>query len=214
MVQIIPTVLAITEEQYKEDVMRFAAVDSLSGGWVHLDFMDNKFVPNQGIKPSVTAKYQIPFKKEAHLMVQNPKEWIEEIAEAGFKRIFIHLESDDDVDECISCIKEQGLEVGLVLNHETPLEKLEPFISKIDMVLLMSVVPGFQGQPFIEEVLNKIKDFKSRGWQARVGVDGAVSNTNIKQLIGAGVNFVIVGSYLLKGNIDENLENLWEAINE
>lgn len=213
MVQIIPTVLAISEEQYQEDIMRLAAVDPLKSGWVHLDFMDNKFVPNQGIDPTVTSKYMIPFKKEAHLMVQHPKQWIEKLVRSGFKRVFFHLESDDDMDECISNIKNQGLKVGLVLNYETPLEKLEPFISKIDAVLLMSVVPGFQGQPFIEGVLDKIKDFKSRGWQVRVGIDGAVKNTNIKQLVDAGVDYVIVGSYLLKGDIDENLEKLWEVIN-
>lgn len=212
MVQIIPTVLAISEKQYQEDIMRFAVVDSLKGGWVHLDFMDNKFVPNQGIKPLVTSKCTIPFKKEAHLMVQHPKDWLEELVQGDFKRVFFHLESDDDVGECINNIKDQGLEVGLVLNNETPLENLEPFISKIDTVLLMSVVPGFQGQPFIEGVLDKIKDFKSRKWTVRIGVDGAVKNTNIKQLVDAGVDYVIVGSYLLRGDIDENLESLWEAL--
>lgn len=216
MIQIIPTVLAISEEQYREDIMRFAAVDSLKDGWVHLDFMDNKFVPNQGINPVVTSKYIIPFKKEAHLMVQHPKEWLEGLVQAGFKRVFFHLESDDDVDECISRIKDQGLEVGLVLNNETPLENLKPFISKIDVVLLMSVVPGFQGQPFLPEVINKIKEIsrlRSKGnYSFRVGVDGGVKNTNIKQLVDAGVDYVIVGSYLLNGDIEENLESLWEAV--
>lgn len=209
MLQIIPTVLATSEEQYQKDIGRFAAVKTLRDGWVHLDFMDNKFVLNQSIDPTVTAKYKVPFTKEAHLMVQHPKEWIKELVEASFKRVFFHLESDDGVDECIGYIKDQGLEVGLVLNHETPLEKLEPFISRIDAVLLMSVVPGFQGQPFIEGVLDRIYDFKSRGWTVRVGVDGAVKNTNIRQLVDAGVDYVIVGSYLLKGDIEEKLENLW-----
>ncbi|MCL5784203.1 MAG: hypothetical protein M1142_02510 [Patescibacteria group bacterium] len=208
MVQIIPTVLATSEEQYQKDIARFAAVEALQGGWVHLDFMDNKFVPNHGIRPLVTSKFEIPFKKEAHLMVQYPKEWIDELVKADFKRVFLHLEADG-VSDSIDCGKTKGLEVGLVVNYETPLEKLEPFVSKIDSVLLMSVVPGFQGQPFIDGILDKIKDSKSRKWPVRVGVDGAVRDANIKQLVDAGVDYVIVGSFLLQGDVEENLEKLW-----
>ncbi len=211
MIQIIPTVLATSEQQYQQDITRFASVEALKGGWVHLDFMDNKFVPNGGIHPSVTAKYPIPFKKEAHLMVQYPKEWIDELIEAGFERVMLHLEADE-IEECIDYIKNKRLEVGLALKHETPLERLMPYIPKIDRVLLMGVVPGFQGQPFIEESLQKIKDFKLKGWTIKVGVDGAVRDTNIKQLVDAGVDYMIVGSYLLKGDIEENLEILWEKI--
>lgn len=215
MIQIIPTVLATSGEQYQKDISRFAKVEALKGGWVHLDFMDNKFVPNGGIHPSVTAKYQIPFKKEAHLMVQNPKEWIDTLVQADFKRVFSHLEADD-VEDAINYSREQGLEIGLVLNHETPIEKLEPFIAKIDAVILMSVVPGFQGQPFIEGIFDRIKETSKLRSKAnlnfRIGVDGAVRDTNIKQLVEAGVDFIIVGSFLLKGDIDENLESLWEAI--
>lgn len=212
MIQIIPTVLATSEEQFQKDISRFASVEALKGGWVHLDFMDNKFVPNEGIDPLITAKYTIPFKKEAHLMVQNPKQWIDKLVKAGFKRILFHLEAEDNPQECIDNIKDKGLEVGLALKHETPIENLQPYIAKIDRVLLMSIVPGFQGQPFIEDSLGRIKDFKAKGWTVNVGVDGAVRNTNIKELVKAGVDYVIVGSYLLKGDIDENLETLWEAI--
>ncbi len=212
MIQIIPAILATSLEQYQADSARLLTVESLRGGWVHFDFMDNKFVLNEGIDPSVTSKYPITFEKEAHLMVQHPREWIDRLVKADFKRVLIHMESDDDKKACLDYAKGQGLEVGLVLNHETPIDKLEPFISKLDVVLFMGVVPGFQGQPFIEGVFQKIKDFKSRKWPVRAGVDGAVSDANIKNLIAAGVDFVIVGSYLLKGDIDENLEKLWEAI--
>lgn len=212
MVQIVPAVLANSEEQYRKDIQRLSAVEALQGGWVHLDFMDNKFVPNDGIRPSVTSKFEMSFKKEAHLMVQCPKEWVDELAEADFKRVFFHLEADG-VDDSLDYSKTKGLEVGLALNYETPLEKLEPFVSKIDTVLLMSIIPGFQGQPFIKGVLDKIKDFKSRRWPIKVGIDGAVKDTNIKELVDAGVNYVIVGSFLLKGDIEENLEKLWLKCN-
>ena len=211
MMQIIPAVLPTTEKDYKDDLSRLERTGIFE--WVHIDFMDNKFVPNQGIDPLVMAKHEFALKKEAHLMVQNPTNWIDKLVKAGFKRVLVHLESDGDKEECLKYAKTKGLEVGLVLKHETPLEQLEPFIPKIDVVLLMGVVPGFQGQPFIEGVLDKVKDFKSRQWSVKVGVDGAVRDTNIKKLVEAGVDFVTVGSFLLKGNIDENLERLWEVIN-
>lgn len=214
MVQIIPAILATTEEDFERDISRYKHSSSFREGWVHIDFMDNQFVQNHGIDPVLISKYPIPFQKEAHLMVKCPKEWIDKLAEAGFERIFFHLESDADIDECIDHIKKDGAEAGLVLNNDTPLEKLGPYISKIDAVILMSVVPGFQGRSFIEDVLDKIKDFKSKGWPVKVGVDGAVKDTNIKKLVDAGADFVIVGSYLLMGDIDENLENLWEAVEE
>lgn len=210
--QIIPAVLANSEADYIRDLSRLERTNLFK--WVHIDFMDNKFVLNKSIDPTATAKYPVSLKKEAHLMVQHPKSWIDQLARAGFKRVLFHLESEDDQDECIDCAKKNGLEVGLVLKHETPLDNLVPYIAKIDRALLMSVVPGFQGQPFIEGVLQKISNFKSKNWPVKVGVDGAVRDTNIIQLVNAGVDYVIAGSFLLKGDIDENLEKLWEALRQ
>lgn len=222
MVQIIPGILPTTESDLARDISRYK-LTSFKDSWVHFDFMDNKFVQNQGIDLSIIAKYPMPFIKEAHLMVQHPKSWIEGLGKAGFKRVFFHLEAEDSIDECISEIKKHGMEAGLALKYDTSLEKLEPFIPKIDAALLMSIVPGFQGQPFIAGVLDRIKEasrlrLASRSGSKnnddlRIGVDGAVKSDNIKGLVSAGVDFVIVGSYLLKGDIDENLENIWEAIN-
>lgn len=212
MIQIIPAVLATSEKEYEASLAKLSRSKALVGGWVHFDFMDDKFVSNKGIDPLVLAKYPTDFLKEAHIMVERPKDWISKLIRVGFKRIFIHLESQGELGECIDYIKKQGVEAGIVVKHETALDKLEPFISKINSVILMSVEPGFQGQPFIDGVLEKIKNFKLRGWSVKVGVDGAVKDTNIKQLSEAGVDFVIVGAYLLKGDIDESLEKLWEIL--
>lgn len=214
MLQIIPTVLATSEDQYKRDIDKFARSSSLQNGWVHLDFMDNKFVPNKGIDPSAVKKYGAPFIKEAHLMVVHPKKWLSDLVEAEFKRAFFHIEAEDDTAECLELGQKMGLEMGLVLNHETLIEKLEPFVSKIRRVLMMTIIPGFQGQPFIEASLEKIRQLKAKNWPLEIGVDGSVKDTNIKSLADAGVDFVIVGSYLLKGNTEENLERLWEAVYE
>ncbi len=149
-------------------------------------------------------------------MVAHPLQWIEKLKEAGFKRVILHFESKDDILDCINKIKELGMEVGIALNIDTPIEKLEQFKDKINLVLLMAIVPGFQGQSFLPEVIDKIKEtshLRSKGnYSFRIGVDGAVKDINIKDIVEAGVDFVTVGSFLLKGDLDENLERLWEVI--
>lgn len=214
MVQIIPAILSKTEEDFEKDINKIKNSTALKDGWVHIDFMDNKFVQNKTIKPEVVSKFPADFMKEAHLMVDNPKEWIQKLIDVGFERVIFHLECKDNIDETIEYIKSKGLEVGIALKNETELGKGEPFIEKIDILLLVGVKPGLQGQPFIEESVTKLRDVKSKGWAVRVGIDGGVKNDNIKEITLAGADFVIVGSYLLKGDIDENLEKLWKATNE
>lgn len=213
MVEIIPAILATTQEQFQKDFIKLSASASLVEGWIHIDFADNEFVPNKTIGADVVEKLPSIFQKEAHLMVLKPKEWIDGLKRAGFERVILHIEAEE-IEDCINYAKERGLEVGLAIKSETDLEKLEPYIEKINVVLIMSVVSGFQGQPFLPDTLKKVEAIKEKGWSVRVGVDGAVGQGNIKDIIESGVDFVIVGSYLLKGNVDENLENLWEVINE
>lgn len=212
MVQIIPAILAGSEEDFRKDISRLMRSPSLKEGWLHIDFADNVFVPNQTIGPSVVAKYTTDLYKEAHIMVAHPVEWVDELAKAGFERIIFHLEAEGKAADTIKLVKSKGLEVGIAIKNETSIDKLKPFVETIDLVLIMSVELGFQGQSFIPTTLDKIRNFKSEGWQVRVGVDGGVRDTNIKNLVSAGVDFVTVGSYLLKGDLDENLECLWEAV--
>lgn len=216
MVQIIPAILATTEGDFARDISRIKQSLSFTEGWVHIDFMDNQFVPNQSIRPSVIFKYPLELHKEAHLMVLHPLEWVDELVEAGFERVIFHIEAKDDLNKCIDKIRNKGLEVGLAIKNETSLEGLEPFIDKLDVILLMGVMPGFQGQEFIPETINKVKEtsrLRSKGnYGFRIGVDGAVKDGNIKDIVEAGVDFVTVGSFLLKGDLDENLERLWEVV--
>ncbi len=213
MIQIIPSILSITEDDYRKDIAKYQRSQLFKEGWVHIDFMDNKFVPNQSIEPEIIAKYPIDLHKEAHIMVANPIDWVDKLIEVGFERIIFHLESSDDTLKTIEHIKSKGLEVGLAINSDTLVEKLDPFISKVDVVLVMSIVAGFQGQPFIPKTLDKVRKIKSTNESVKVGVDGAIKDKNIKEVMKAGVDFVIVGSYLLNGDVDENLEILWEEIN-
>jgi ribulose-phosphate 3-epimerase len=212
MIQIIPAVLATTEKQYKDNITKLNSAEVLEGDWVHIDFADNKFVQNQTVDVEVIEQFPTSLHKEAHLMVENPKDWIEKLVKLGFKRVIFHIESKDDILSVIEEIKIKGLEVGLAINSDTDIEKLEPYVDKIDVILIMAVIPGFQGQPFIPEVLDKVKKIKANNWQVQVGIDGAVKDTNIKQIVDSGVEFVVIGSFLIKGNIEENLEIIWEKL--
>jgi len=213
MVQILPAVLSKTEEQYRQDIERLESCESLKNGWVHIDFADNEFVPNQTVGAEVISKYPTDLKKEAHLMVSHPMDWIDKLVEVGFERIIFHIESKDDAQKVIAYIKSKDLEVGLAIRMDTPLEELEKYKDKLDIILIMSIIPGFQGQSFIPKSLDRIKKLKARNWPCALAVDGAVRDENAKELIEAGIDHLSVGSFLLKGDIEENLEKLWEAIN-
>ena len=213
MIQILPAVLEKTEEEYKQTIEKIKQSESFQEGWIHIDFADNKFVPNKLVGVDIVAKYPLGLNKEAHLMVAHPLKWLEDLKKAEFKRVIFHYESKDDVEECIDKIKELGMEVGVALNIDTTIEKLEPFKDKIDLVLIMSIVPGFQGQPFLPAALDKIRELKGKNWSARISIDGAVKDENVRGIVKSGVDQMGVGSFLVKGNIDENLERLWEAIN-
>lgn len=212
MIQILPAILDKTSYDFEKHIKQLKSSTSFQEGWVHIDFADNKFVPNETIGIDVIIQTPTTLNKEAHLMMDHPLRWIDKLKEAGFKRVIFHYESKDNVLECINNIKKLGMEAGVAININTPIEKLEPFRDKIDLVLIMAIVAGFQGQPFLPEALDKIRNLKKLNWPVRIAVDGAVRDTNAKQLVEAGADQLIVGSYLLTGDVDENLESLWEAL--
>ena len=113
MVQIIPAVLATNEAQYREYINRLNQVSALEGSFVHIDFADNIFVQNYTIDPVVVQKFPTNLRKEAHLMIAHPKDWIDKLAAAGFKRVIFHIECEDNIDKCIELIKTKNIEVGL-----------------------------------------------------------------------------------------------------
>lgn len=212
MVQIIPSILATSEEQYQKDLSKLSSAPSLKGNWIHIDFADNKFVQNKTIEPEVVVKFPTNFRKEAHLMIFHPKDWIERLVKAGFERIIFHIESEDEPNELIYNIKKMGLGVGIAVKMDTDILRLEPFINKIDLIVVMSIIPGFQGQPFIIQSLDRIKQIRNKNWPVKIEVDGSVNDTDIKAIMDAGTDLAVVGSFLLKGDPEENLEKLWEVI--
>ncbi len=217
MIPIIPAILSTREEDYSRDINRYQSNNVFNKGWVHIDFMDNKFVPNQSIEPKVIGKYPISMKKEAHLMVKDFDSWIQELEKVNFERIIIHFEASDEsrIRDGILYLKNHGIESGLAFNPSTGIEKVTPFLSDLDLVLIMGVEPGFQGSPFVENTYDRVKKMiklKKGNTLPKIVVDGGVRDSNAKQLVASGVDYLIVGSFLLKGNIDENFEKLKKTI--
>jgi len=175
----------------------------LDGGadWVHFDVMDNHFVPNLTFGPMICKalrKYGITAPIDVHLMVQPVDELIELFARAGASMITFHPEASIHVDRSISLIRDNGCKAGLVLNPTTPLSVLDWALEKLDMVLLMSVNPGFGGQSFIPYVMEKIKRVRAMidasGRDIRLEIDGGVTVDNIGELAAAGVDTFVSGS--------------------
>lgn len=214
MVQIIPTLFSTTEKEYKERLDKLLKSSLTKDGWVQLDLMDNKFVQNLSIGTDVIRKYRPPFKMEAQLMVIDPGEWLESLFNLKVNRIIFPIEIDKNIAELINLVKNQRIEVGLSLNPKTDVEKLNSYIYLLDAVLLMAVKPGMENQKFDMTTYKKISYIKQMDSKIKVGVDGGVSDTNIKELVKAGVDYLAIGSFLFTGDFDENLEKLWEVINE
>ena len=207
--EIIPAILSQTIEQFQEDLQKLINSKNLSSGWVHVDFMDNQLVPNQSILPEDLIGVNFGnLKKEAHLMVKNPLNWVKKLLKLGFERIIVHLEAAGAIKTYLKLIRDHGAMAVLAINLETKVEKLNEFVSLLDGVLVMGVHPGFQGQSFVPGTIDKIAKIKSRNWPVIIEVDGAVKDWNTRQLIQAGADILIVGSFLVNGNPDENLEKL------
>lgn len=211
--EIIPAILSKTKEDFQNDLKKLIISKRLGRGWVHVDFMDNQLVPNQSILPEDLAGVDFGnLKKEAHLMVKNPEVWIEKLLDLGFERIIIHLEAQGDITRYIKLVKDGGAQAVVALNPETPVEKLTDLILMIDRVLVMGVHPGFQGQAFIPETIDRVKKIKSQNWPVKIEVDGAVKDRNAKAILQAGADALISGSFLISGDPDENLKDLLKEV--
>lgn len=212
-IQIIPAILAITEAEYQEKLKKIEACPELNKGWVQIDLTDNKFVQNQSIGADIVAKHKTSLKIEAHLMVEDPLNWIERLVQAKVLRIVFPIEVGN-TNEVIKRVKMKNLETGIALNPQTPVAKIEPFLDTIDLVLLLSVQPGFSGQKFIPETLKRIRQlvkFRARN-RFLIEIDGGINDQVAKTLVEAGADNLVIGSFLINGDITENLEKIWQSL--
>ena len=187
---------------------------------LHLDVMDGMFVPSIsfGMPVISSLRKSVDFFFDVHMMVENPERYIEDFYNSGADGITIHFEACKHIDRCISQIKSLGLRSGISINPATPVSLLENIISEVDMVLIMSVNPGFGGQKFIPYSLDKIKELskmrEKKNQKLLIQVDGGVGVDNIKALSDAGVDEFVAGSSVFKGDILKNIKSLNDALGE
>ena len=197
MKKIAPSILSADGSRLGEEI---AAVEAAEADWIHIDVMDGHFVPNLTIGPGLIASIRkttkLPF--DVHLMIENPEKYIDAFTKAGADGITVHVEATVHLHRAIAMIREQGLRAGVSLNPATPLVQIEPILPDIDLLLVMTVNPGFGGQKFIEGSLSRIKRaqqmIRAMAPGVLLEVDGGVTLKNIRSIADAGADVLVAGS--------------------
>lgn len=213
MVQLAPSILSADFANLERDIKELEACNIRM---LHLDLMDGCFVPNITFGPDqvkmLRDKTEMIF--DAHMMIQDPDRFIPNLAEAGADIITVHQEATTHLHRSIQLIKDQGVKAGVSLNPATPIETIEYVLDDIDLILIMTVNPGFGGQKFIPSMLEKISRTREmiQDREVLLQVDGGVNDITGKQCVEAGADILVAGSYIFKGNKAENIKKVLESL--
>lgn len=187
-------------------------IDQAGTQYFHYDVMDGQFVPNISMGLPVLESIRKVTKKklDVHLMIEHPERYISDFSDAGADIITVHAEACTHLDQIVGDIKREGLMAGVALNPSTPLNVLDYILPEVDMVLVMTVNPGYGGQKMIPYTLDKIRELRGivqrRGLSTDIEVDGGVKIDNVDQLLAAGANVIVAGSGVFKGDLAGNVE--------
>lgn len=203
MIKLAPSILSADFARLLEDVKK---VEKAGCEYLHIDVMDGHFVPNITLGPGVikSLRKDVNMVFDAHLMIENPDNYIKEFVDAGCDIIVVHQEACKHLHRTIQNIKSYNVKVGVALNPATPIENIKHVLDDIDMVLIMTVNPGFGGQSFIDNTISKIKELKSiidsKNLNIDIQVDGGIKPENVQKVVSAGANVIVAGSAIFNSD--------------
>ncbi len=215
MIKISPSILASDFSKLGEEAV---SCEKAGAEMLHIDVMDGHFVPNitlgapivKSLRKCVSAVFDV------HLMISEPYKYIPDFYDAGADMITFHIESDSDTEKTVDLIKSLGMKVGIALKPATPAEAVFPYLEKLDMVLVMTVEPGFGGQSFMEEQLSKIEAIRrecdKKGLSTDIQVDGGITDVTAPLVKKAGANVLVAGSFVFKGDKKEAVNLLKKSL--
>lgn len=203
MIKMAPSILSADFARLLEDVKK---VEKAGCEYLHIDVMDGHFVPNITLGPCIVKalRKDVNMVFDAHLMIENPDNYIKDFADAGCDIIVVHEEACTHLHRTIQNIKSHNVKAGVALNPATPIENIKYVLKDLDMVLIMTVNPGFGGQSFIEGMIDKIKELKAlieeQGLDVDIQVDGGIKPSNVDKVVKAGANVIVAGSAIFNSD--------------